>query len=46
MTQQRIAIPLTDEQREILERNAKALGLTLSAYIRLAALEKAKRDGY
>ena len=37
-------IKLTDEQKRILQAAADRVGLTLTAYIRLAALEKAQAE--
>lgn len=45
MKQVRVPVPLSPEQHEAIKAAADALGLTLSAYLRVAALEKVKRDG-
>lgn len=39
----RVPVTLDDDQHEKLSAAAKAVGLTISAYLRLAALEKAAR---
>lgn len=41
----RIPVTLTEDQHEKLTAAAEALGLTISAYIRAAALREAGRDG-
>lgn len=41
----RIPVVLTPEQHEILSRAAAALGLPLSAFLRMAALDMATRRG-
>ena len=40
----RVPVTLTPDQRDLLEAKAAKLGLTISAYIRMAALEKANKD--
>ena len=40
----RVPITLTDNQHEKLTKAAEKLGLTISAYIRMVALEKAGGD--
>jgi uncharacterized protein (DUF1778 family) len=45
MKQTRVPVPLTPDQHEIIKKAADELGLTISAYMRVAALEKVKRDG-
>lgn len=42
MTKPRVPVTLTKEQHEIITKAAESVGLTISAYLRLAALEKAK----
>ena len=44
MKNKRVPISLTEDQHKALEQAAAAMGLTISSYIRLAALELAKRD--
>ena len=41
----RIPVALSDEQHKAIKQAAQALGLTISAYVRVAALEKVRRDG-
>lgn len=41
MTKTRVPVSLTDEQHAALLAAADKVGLTISAYIRMAALEKA-----
>jgi len=40
----RVPITLNDEQHARLKQAAEKLGLTISAYIRMVALEKAGND--
>jgi uncharacterized protein (DUF1778 family) len=40
----RLFIRCTDKERAILQAAADAKGLTLSAYVRMIALEAAKKD--
>ena len=40
----RIPVTLTGEQHESLTRAAEKVGLTISAYIRMVALEKANTN--
>jgi uncharacterized protein (DUF1778 family) len=35
---------LSNEEKALLEKAAKSRGLTLSAYVRMVALEQAKKD--
>lgn len=42
--EKRISIRIDNEQSELLEAAAKQIGLTLSSYVRMAALEKANRE--
>tara|TARA_R110002153_G_scaffold261335_1_gene421708 strand:- start:48 stop:329 length:282 start_codon:yes stop_codon:yes gene_type:complete len=44
MEKKRVPISLTEDQHKALEQAAAAMGLTISSYIRLAALERVKRD--
>lgn len=44
MKNKRVPISLTEDQHQALEQAAAAMGLTISSYIRLAALERVKRD--
>lgn len=44
MKQVRVPVPLDAEQHKAIKKAADDLGLTLSAYMRVAALEKVKRD--
>jgi uncharacterized protein (DUF1778 family) len=44
MTIKRIPVPLSEEQHRAIKAAADALGLTMSQYLRVAALEKAKSD--
>jgi uncharacterized protein (DUF1778 family) len=44
MEKKRVPISLTEDQHKSLEQAAAAMGLTISSYIRLAALERVKRD--
>ena len=39
----RVPVALTEEQHEVLSRAASEIGLTLSAFLRAAALEKARK---
>lgn len=41
----RVPIMLTEEERELFTAAAEDSGLTLSAWLRLAAREKAAREG-
>lgn len=43
MNKPRVPVTLTDEQHQLLTKAAEAVGLTISAYIRMAALEKATK---
>jgi uncharacterized protein (DUF1778 family) len=45
MEKKRVPISLTESQHKALEQAAAAMGLTISSYIRLSALERVKRDG-
>ena len=42
-TKPRVPVTLSNEQHEIITKAANAVGLTVSAFLRLAALEKAKQ---
>lgn len=44
MNNPRVPVTLTDEQHEILKAAAAKVGLTISAYIRMAALKEAQRN--
>lgn len=43
MNKPRVPVTLTDDQHKILTKAAEDVGLTISAYIRMAALEKAAK---
>lgn len=44
--EERVNVRLTPEQRRIIESAAAAKGLGVSVYIRMAALDAAKADGF
>lgn len=45
MKTQRVELRLSDVERQKMADHAAAIGLNLSAFLRLAALEKIRRDG-
>jgi uncharacterized protein (DUF1778 family) len=45
MNKPRVPVTLTEEQHKTLLTAAEAVGLTISAYIRMAALERAAGGG-
>lgn len=40
----RIELRVSDREKALLQKAAEAKGLTLSAYVRMAALEAAKKE--
>lgn len=40
----RVPVTLDNDQHAIIAAAAEAVGLTISAYLRMAALERAKRE--